>query len=111
MPLPPLTLPRTAPAPPPARAQGVVSSGAAGEAASAPAQAANAKPPGDDYFLEPLMRSFLLGVGAGAVVETSHVLFKAFSLGVEAGPQMMELLPASTAEFAPLFLWDHVAAL
>ena len=67
--------------------------------------------PGEDYFLEPLMRSFLLGVGAGAVVETTHVLFKAFSIAAATGPQVMDVLPGATAEFAPLFLWDHVAAL
>lgn len=65
---------------------------------------------GDDYFLEPLLRSFLLGVGAGAIVETTHVLFKAFTIAAESGPGVMDALPGALPEFAPLFVWDHVAA-
>jgi hypothetical protein len=77
---------------------------AASPAAAPPAQA-------DDYFLEPLLRSFLLGVGAGAVVEAGHVLFKALSLAAATGPEVMDALPGALPEFAPLFVWDHVAAL
>jgi hypothetical protein len=83
---------------------------AAGVDAAQPATVAAAAPIADDYFLEPLLRSFLLGVGAGAIVETSHVLFKAFTIAAESGPGVMDALPGALPEFAPLFVWDHVAA-
>jgi hypothetical protein len=67
--------------------------------------------PEDSYFLEPLLRSFLLGVGAGALVETTHVLFKFLGVAAESGPGIMDALPNALPEFAPLFVWDHVAAL
>lgn len=80
-------------------------------AAVAPADAlSGAAADSSSYFLEPLLRSFLLGVGAGAVVETTHVLFKAFTIAAATGPQVIDALPGALPEFAPLFVWDHVAA-
>lgn len=76
-------------------------------AAAAPPPASSAS----DYFLEPLLRSFLLGVGAGAVVEAGHVVFKAATIAAESGPSIMDVLPGALPEFAPLFVLDHVAAL
>jgi hypothetical protein len=39
--------------------------------------------------LDALLRSFLLGVGAGALVETTHVLFKFFDLAASSGSEIM----------------------
>lgn len=56
--------------------------------------------PQESPYFDSLCRSFLLGVGAGALVETVHMLGKIVQTPDVAG------LMAST----PLFLWDHVAA-
>lgn len=65
---------------------------------------------GESPFLEPLLRSFLLGVGAGALVETTHVLFKFMGIAASSGSGLIDALPGALPEFAPLFVWDHVAA-
>jgi hypothetical protein len=96
--------PRCRPAPPHLQSAGQNAPGnsdGAAKAAAAP----------DDYFLEPLLRSFLLGVGAGALVETGHVLLKFMGVAVASGPAVLDALPNAVSDFAPLFVWDHVAAL
>lgn len=53
-------------------------------------------------YLDPMIRSFLLGIGAGAMVEAGHTAVQV----VQAGGFHFNL-----DQFAPLFVWDHVAAL
>ncbi|KAK9917944.1 hypothetical protein WJX75_009983 [Coccomyxa subellipsoidea] len=63
-------------------------------------------------FFEPLLRSFLLGLSAGALFESAHVALKFFGLMGEVGVhQVSDVLPSVTERFAPLFLGDHVVAL
>ena len=89
-----------------APAEAAVAAAAASAAAAAPPQQQQQS----DYFLEPLLRSFLLGVGAGAAVEATHVLFKALSIAVATGPQVLDALPGALPDFAPLMVWDHAVA-
>jgi hypothetical protein len=56
---------------------------------------------GGDYFLDALLRSFLLGVGAGALVETTHVLFKFLGLAASSGPEIMGASAARERVVAP----------
>ncbi|KAF8056873.1 ddmC [Scenedesmus sp. PABB004] len=67
----------------------------------------------ESVFLDPLVRSFLLGIGAGVLCEGGHVAFKALSL-LQASGDLEALgaaVRANLEQFAPLFVWDHVAAL
>lgn len=60
-------------------------------------------------FLDPLVRSFLLGVGAGCVVESIHVFTKFLGF-MGQNDTAADALQALQEQFAPLFVWDHVAA-
>ena len=64
----------------------------AAQARVVPAEVAAESQDGD-YFLDALLRSFLLGVGAGALVETTHVLFKFLGLAASSGPEIMGAPP------------------
>lgn len=61
-------------------------------------------------FLDPLVRSFLLGVGAGCVVESIHVFTKFLGL-MGQNDTAADAIQALQEQVAPLFVWDHVAAL
>lgn len=60
-------------------------------------------------FLDPLVRSFLLGVGAGCMVESVHVFLKFFDFIGQHGTAA-DAVHALQEQVAPLFVWDHVAA-
>ena len=63
-------------------------------------------------FFEPLVRSFLLGVGTGALFEGAHVSLSALRLVGDVGlHRVSEALPAAFEGFTPMFLGDHVVAL
>lgn len=58
------------------------------------------------------MRSLILGVSAGALLESAHVALKFFGLVGEVGyDKLGEILPHTVDRFAPLFFADHVAAI
>ncbi|KAK9837299.1 hypothetical protein WJX81_004912 [Elliptochloris bilobata] len=62
-------------------------------------------------FFEPLLRSFLLGLGAGAIFESLHVCMKLFGLVGDVGfRQLADTLPTVVDRFSPLFVGDHVVA-
>jgi hypothetical protein len=63
-------------------------------------------------FFEPLLRSFLLGVSAGAIWETGHVALKFGQIVQQVGyQQLLEVLPKFVDRFSPLFVSDHIVAL
>lgn len=62
-------------------------------------------------FFEPLVRSFMLGVGAGIICEVLHVAFQFKDFAGTTGEQLPNLLPQMYEALSPMFLWDHVAAL
>ena len=73
-----------------------------------------AAPPQDDpsFFLEPLLRSFVLGVSAGCLFESLHVAFKFVGLATEVGlSSVADALPAFIDRFSPLFAGDHAVAM
>lgn len=73
-----------------------------------------ASPPQDDpsFFLEPLLRSFVLGVSAGCLFESLHVAFKFVGLATEVGlASVADALPAVIDRFSPLFAGDHAVAM
>lgn len=60
-------------------------------------------------YLEPFLRTFLLGTGCGILLEGVHVLVKAAPALLDAGPAALSaLLPAVGP---PLLVADHAAAL
>ncbi|WIA22778.1 hypothetical protein OEZ86_009732 [Tetradesmus obliquus] len=88
----------------PAAPQQPAAASAASVVAAAPARA-EASP-----FLDPLVRSLILGVGAGMLCETGHVLFKALSLA-ETGALPSPFTPGALAAFSPNFIADHAVAI
>jgi phenylpropionate dioxygenase-like ring-hydroxylating dioxygenase large terminal subunit len=67
-------------------------------------------------FQETFVRSFLLGLGAGAILETLHVTSK--FLGVIGQfaqahqlAEMRDVLPSLSHQFSPLFAADHAVAI
>lgn len=63
-------------------------------------------------FFEPLLRTFVLGAGAGAVCEAVHSLDKLHGLVTEVGfHRVAEVLPSVVDRFAPAFVVDHITAL
>lgn len=70
----------------------------------------------EDRFAESFVRSFLLGLGAGAILETLHVTSKFVGLVGQFAQshqlaEMHDLLPSISHQFAPLFAADHAVAL
>ncbi|KAL0037931.1 hypothetical protein WJX79_006055 [Trebouxia sp. C0005] len=62
-------------------------------------------------FFEPLLRSFVLGLGTGALFEASHVSWKFISLLSELGThRVTDLVSQNVDRFAPLLVGDHVVA-
>ncbi|KAK9824593.1 hypothetical protein WJX72_011558 [[Myrmecia] bisecta] len=62
-------------------------------------------------FFEPLLRSFLLGLGAGAIFESLHVAMKFFGVLDQVGySQLAEVWPKVLDQVSPLFVGDHVVA-
>lgn len=66
---------------------------------------------GASPFLEPLLRGLLLGASCGILCEVLHVSLTLAMAGPAALFDVFGLFESETEEFAPLFLWDHVAAL
>uniref|UniRef100_A0A7S0RGI2 Rieske domain-containing protein n=1 Tax=Chlamydomonas leiostraca TaxID=1034604 RepID=A0A7S0RGI2_9CHLO len=69
----------------------------------------------ESFFLEPALRSFLLGVSSGALLELCHVATKVIDFAsAEGALAAMEFTPAMerlAVELAPLALWDNAAAI
>ncbi|KAL0046822.1 hypothetical protein WJX82_010864 [Trebouxia sp. C0006] len=62
-------------------------------------------------FFEPLLRSFVLGLGTGALFEASHVSWKFISLLSELGThRVTDLVSQNVDRFAPLLVGDHMVA-
>ncbi|KAF6263226.1 hypothetical protein COO60DRAFT_1267627 [Scenedesmus sp. NREL 46B-D3] len=61
-------------------------------------------------FLDPMIRSFLLGISAGAACEAAHVGLEAMSLASQGSDGWLQAVQQNLGQFAPLFVWDHVAA-
>jgi hypothetical protein len=61
-------------------------------------------------FLDPMIRSFLLGISAGAACEAAHVGLEALSLAGQGSDGWLQAVQQNLGQFAPLFVWDHVAA-
>ncbi|KAF6265516.1 hypothetical protein COO60DRAFT_1623882 [Scenedesmus sp. NREL 46B-D3] len=79
--------------------------------AAASVVAAAAPPPAEESpFLDPLVRSLILGVGAGVLAETGHVLFKALSLA-GSGALPSPFTAGALQAFSPNFIADHAVAI
>eukprot|EP00877_Chromochloris_zofingiensis_P001966 jgi/Chrzof1/11770/Cz06g09100.t1 len=63
-----------------------------------------------NYFFEPLLRSLVLGMGAGMICETAHQLIKFMSLTDQMGTNIIDTIPDVTQKFAPMFALDHLVA-
>eukprot|EP00882_Tetradesmus_deserticola_P000142 GHRQ01000160.1.p1 GENE.GHRQ01000160.1~~GHRQ01000160.1.p1 ORF type:complete len:682 (+),score=313.23 GHRQ01000160.1:310-2355(+) len=81
------------------------SSTASSVVAAAAAPASETSP-----FLDPLVRSLILGVGAGMLAETGHVLFKALSLA-GSGALPSPFTAGALQACSPNFIADHAVAI
>ncbi|GMH42660.1 hypothetical protein BSKO_10579 [Bryopsis sp. KO-2023] len=63
-------------------------------------------------FFDPLLRTFVLGLGTGSLVEVGHVLYKFAGLATEVGSErVLQVFPTVVDRFSPLFVVDHLAAI
>lgn len=77
-----------------------------------PVQAAAIEGDNVPPFLEPLLRGLLLGASCGVLCEVLHVALKLAGLTAADGLiDVFGVIETQAAEFSPLFLWDHVAAI
>eukprot|EP00882_Tetradesmus_deserticola_P026255 GHRQ01028927.1.p2 GENE.GHRQ01028927.1~~GHRQ01028927.1.p2 ORF type:complete len:111 (-),score=18.19 GHRQ01028927.1:28-360(-) len=61
-------------------------------------------------FLDPMIRSFLLGISAGAACEAAHVGLEAMSLAGQGSAGWLQAVQQNLGQYTPMFVWDHVAA-
>lgn len=81
----------------------------AGTAAAAPP--APSEPLLDAVFTDSFLRCFLLGLGSGVLCEGGHVAYELLGLQALSAEGLAHALNSYADQLAPMFVWDHVAAL